>query len=202
VECAIQILVLRRKGDAAKVMVPWFNVRKAAQVAAFFTLKDRGEIYVLKLVKLMYMADRKFMDLYDVPILNDQLVSMPHGPVNSISYDYVSGTEEAPQWEDFLLDRADHKVGLARPEINEGSLDELSRAELRVLQQVWNDLGHMDRFQIRDYTHANCPEWEDPNGSSNPIPYRRVFNFLGKANSAELEDRILSERQVAASFAD
>ena len=183
-------------------MAPWFNVRKAAQVAAFFAIKERGEIFVLKLVKLMYLADRKFMELYDVPILHDQLVSMPHGPVNSISYDYVNGTEEAPEWDEFLLDRANHKVGLAQQNLAEDALDELSRAELRVLQQVWNELGHMDRFQLRNYTHENCPEWEDPNGSSNPIPYRRVFNFLHKANSAELEDRIISERQVAASFAE
>lgn len=187
---------------STNAMASWFNVRKAAQVAAFFTMKERGDIYVLKLVKLMYMADRKFLEMYDVPILNDQLVSMPHGPVNSLSYDYINGSEEAVEWDEFLSDRAGHKVGLSKQRLVEGDLDELSKAELRVLQSVWDELGHMDRFQIRDYTHKNCPEWEDPNGSSNPIPYRRVFNFLRKANSAELEDRILSERQVAASFAE
>lgn len=181
-------------------MTPWFNVRKAAQVASFFALQERGEINILKLIKLIYMADRKFMELYDVPILNDQLVSMPHGPVNSLTYDYASGTEEAPEWSEFLAGRAGHMVGLARA-LDEQDLDELSRAELRVLNAIWAELGHMDRFQIRDYTHDNCPEWEDPNGSSSPIPYSRVFNFLGNQHSSDLEDRILSERQVAANLA-
>ncbi|WP_088343579.1 MULTISPECIES: Panacea domain-containing protein [Rhodomicrobium] len=181
-------------------MAPWFNIRKAAQVAAFFTLKERGEIYVLKLVKLMYLADRRFMELYDVPILNDQLVSMQHGPVNSISYDYLNGAMESEHWNEFLRDRESHRVSTSRDDLTEADLDELSKAELRVLQEVWDRFGHMGRFEIRDYTHDHCPEWEDPNGSSMPIPYSRVFNFLRKANSAELEDRILSERQVATSF--
>ncbi len=181
-------------------MAPWFNVRKAAQVAAFFALQERGEINILKLIKLIYMADRKFMELYDTPILNDQLVSMPHGPVNSITYDFASGSEEAPEWNEFLVGRARYMVGLAR-DLAESDLDELSRAELRVLETTWAELGHMDRFEIRDYTHNNCPEWENPNGSSTSIPYSRVFNFLGKQHSGDLEDRILSERQVAANLA-
>ena len=183
-------------------MAPWFNVRKAAQVTAFFAIKERGEINVLKLVKLMYLSDRRFMEMYDVPILHDRLVSMPHGPVNSLSYNYISGTEEDAEWSAILCDGARHMVGLSLPELSEADLDELSRAEVRVLQAIWDELGHMDRFALRDYTHENCPEWEDPHGSSATIPYSRVFNFLRKDNSLELEDRIISERQVAAIFAE
>lgn len=182
-------------------MSTWFNVRKAAQVAAFFAIQERGEINILKLIKLIYMADRKFMERYDVPILHDQLVSMPHGPVNSLTYDYASGTEEDDEWDEFLVDRARHMIGIARPELCEADLDELSRAELGVLSEVWRELGHMDRYQIRDHTHDVCREWENPHGSSHPIPYSRVFKYLGKQNSRELEDRILSERQVAANLA-
>jgi uncharacterized phage-associated protein len=185
-----------------KAMASWFNVRKAAQVAAFFAMKEGGTIYVLKLVKLMYLADRRFMELYDVPILNDQLVSMPHGPVNSITYNYLNGSMESTDWDDFLRDCENHQVSVSRIDIGQEQLDELSRAELRVLEEIWNQFGHMGRFEIRDYTHDNCPEWEDPNGSSTPIPYSRVFNFLNKRNSSELEDRVISERQVTAAFVD
>jgi uncharacterized phage-associated protein len=182
-------------------MTPWFNIRKAAQVSAYFAIQEHGEINILKLIKLVYMADRKFMELYDVPMLNDQLVSMPHGPVNSLTYDFANGAEESPEWWEFLSGRAGYMVGLSNPATQDQDLDELSRAELRVLRDVWQELGHMDRFEIRNHTHEHCPEWENPNGSSYPIPYSRVFNFLGKHNSAELEDRILSERQVAANLA-
>jgi Protein of unknown function (DUF4065) len=65
-------------------MAFWFNVKKAAQVAAFFALKQGGQIHVLKLTKLVYLSDREFMDRYDIPITGDKLVSMDHGPVNSV----------------------------------------------------------------------------------------------------------------------
>ena len=60
-----------------------FNARKAAQVGAYFAKASGGKINVLKLVKLIYLADRHSMELYDAPILNDVFVSMNKGPVNS-----------------------------------------------------------------------------------------------------------------------
>jgi Protein of unknown function (DUF4065) len=79
-------------------------------------------------------------------------------------------------------------------------LDELSDAEIRVMEEVWARFGHMDRFEIRDWTHLNCPEWDNPHGSSTPIKYSHVFKFLGKQNSEELEDRVFAERRLAAYF--
>lgn len=181
-------------------MAPWFNVRKAAQVAAFFALRQGGQINVLKLTKLIYLSDRKFMERYDIPILGDRLVSMDHGPVNSQTLNYINGTAESQLWDSFLSDRAGHMVGLAHNGITEESLDELSDAETDVLREIWGQFGYMDRYAIRDYTHANCPEWEDPHGSSTPIRYAQVFKFLGKRASSELEDRILSERHIASHF--
>ena len=181
-------------------MAPWFNVRKAAEVAAFFAMRSGGQINVLKLVKLIYLSDRAYMEKYDVPILKDRLVSIDHGPVNSLTYNLINGTTEDASWEDLISDRADHMVGL-KHNVTVDDLSALSDAELEVLEKIWADFGHMGKYQIRDYTHENCPEWDDPEGSSVPIRYSHVFKFLGKERSAELEDRVLSERQVAAKLA-
>ena len=162
-------------------MMRGFNERKAAQVAAYFALEEGGSINVLKLVKLIYLADRLFMDRYDRPILNDRFVSMDHGPVNSITLNFINGCiAERGDWDKFISDRARHNVALANRRITVDDLDELSEAELRILRQVWKRFGHRTHFQIRNYTHRHCPEWEDPNGSSTPIPYERIFKFLGK----------------------
>ena len=58
-----------------------FNPRKAAQVIAFLTRERGGKIDFITVVKLAYLSDRRFMEKYDLPILNDELVSMEHGPV-------------------------------------------------------------------------------------------------------------------------
>jgi uncharacterized phage-associated protein len=160
---------------------PGYNVRKAAQVTAFFAKKQGGDIAVLKLAKLLYLADREFMARYDFPILFDYLVSMPHGPVTSLTLNYINGLEaERTQWESFVVARAGNFVGIARQDISFDELDELSEAEAHVLETTWDQFGHMSAWQLRNYTHANCPEWEDPQGSSYPIPYDRVLKFLGK----------------------
>jgi uncharacterized phage-associated protein len=177
-------------------MPTWFNVRKAAQVVAFFARAEGGAINVLKLSKLIYIADRKNMEAHDFPICADALVSMNHGPVNSMTLDYVNGYAVSRDgWEEFVTDRANYQVGLSRPVADE-DLDELSRAELRTLYSVWSEFGGYDRYQLRDWTHDNCPEWEDPHGSSTPIPYERVFKFLGKTNADELAARVLEDRRL------
>lgn len=174
-----------------------YNVRKAAQVTAFFTKKEGGSINVLKLAKLLYLADREFMSRYDLPILFDHFVSMPHGPVTSLTLSYVNGMEyERDHWENFVVDRAGHEVGLANASLSIDDLDELSDAEIHVLEIVWDRFGHMSRWELRNYTHKNCPEWEDPHGSSTPIPYERVLKFLGKDHSAEIAEEIESLRSL------
>ena len=59
----------------------------------------------------------------------------------------------------------------------------------------------MSKYELRDYTHQHCPEWEDPNGSSTPIPYERVFKFLGKPDSGDLAAKIVGERAINEIFA-
>lgn len=140
------------------------------------------------------------MECYDVPITGDTLVSMDHGPVNSLTYNYINGTAESVHWDAFMADGARHMVALSNSSLSEEALDELSDAEIRVLGEVWARFGHMDRFQIRDWTHENCPEWDDPRGSSTAIRYSHVFKFLGKRNGADLEDRVLAERRIATYF--
>ncbi len=180
-------------------MIAGFNVRKAAQVAAFFALSEGGSINVLKLVKLIYLADRKFLELYDAPILYDHLVSMPHGPVNSWTYNYIQGEEESREnWDTFVTDRANHNISIAGSDISLDALDELSRAEVRVLTETAAKYKNYTGFQLRDLTHQICPEWEDPSGSSATIPYVRILKYLNKPNASEIADEIdLHRNQIA-----
>lgn len=180
----------------------WFNVRKAAQIAAFFAREEGGAINVLKLAKLVYIADRMNMERYDIPMSGDNFVSMDHGPVNSITYNYINGMEsQRDSWAEFIGDRAEYKVGVVR-DLTDDDLDELSRAELRTLRDVWARFGHMDQFQVRDWTHENCPEWEDPHGSSAPIAFERVLGFLNKPNARDIAEDIMAQRRVASAFAE
>jgi uncharacterized phage-associated protein len=160
-----------------------YNAKKAAQTIAYFAIKNgSGPLDVLKAVKLVYLADRQSIACYGFPIQDELRVSMPHGPVNSQTYSHINGEQDlaASGWSDYLRDKADHKIALARPDIVEDDLDELSDANLLVLDQVWERFGAMGKWELRDWTHVreNIPEWEDPNGSSSPIPIERIMGYL------------------------
>ncbi len=175
-------------------MESWFNSRKAAQVAAYFCNSAGGNIHVLKLVKLIYLSDRRFLGETGYSITNDLHVSMNYGPVNSNTRNLIEGNEEAEDWNDLVSGRAGHEVGLARQFDALNDTDELSDAEADVLEAIWTDFGHMDRFILAEWTHKNCPEWEYPNGSANPIPVERILKFLGVPMSEELAVRHACQR--------
>ena len=177
-------------------LIPGYNVRKAAQVVAFFAIRQGGRINVLKLSKLVYLSDRAFVEKYDVPILYDKLVSMQHGPVNSLTLDFVKGfLSDAVNWDEFVSDLDRHDVGLSRDDLRVEHLDELSDAEITTLEAIWAAFGHMSQYEIRDYTHAHCPEWEDPDGSAKPIEYKRLLECLHK--DPAIADLIDEDRALA-----
>lgn len=183
-------------------MADWYNSRKAAQIAAFFAAQQGGSINILKLVKLIYLSEREFLRRYDSAMLNDNLVSMDNGPVNSRTLDKINGFVRDDGWSEFVTDRANHNIGLAREGIRSDDLDELSRAEIGTLNAIWREFGHLNQWQLVDYTHENCPEWEDPHGSSTPIPYERLFKAVGKNKPTELDRKIKTERKLSSLLRD
>lgn len=156
----------------------------------------------LKLIKLMYLADRESMSDHGFPMTGDHFVSMTHGPVLSSTLNHINdqAMSSPDGWDSWISDKANHEVGLLRP-ANSESLDHLSRADLKILDAIWGKFGHMSKYQIRDYTHhpKNCPEWKDPGESSSPIQYRTVFMALGfpKDLAESMEAEIQAQDTIA-----
>lgn len=160
-----------------------FKERKAAQMAAFFLQCGGGKLNVLKLTKLLYLAERESLAERGLPICGDRMVSMPKGPVLSRTLDLTSGNVVSADWEALIEDREHHDVRLRKP-VERADLTDLSDSAVSALERVWERFGQMDQWQLVDYTHDKCPEWEDPNGSSFPIPPKRVFTATGRGPEA------------------
>jgi len=177
-----------------------FEAKKAAQVAAFFCKKAGGKINVVKLVKLIYLADRDSMANSGSPITYDSFVSMKLGPVVSEAYNYIKGESVSKEWDDLIADRENHTVALAR-KLTDSDDDELSKFEVKVLGSVWNKFGGMDQWDLAKWTHDNCPEWEDPKDSSSPIPYERVFKWLDSETAAARSEHLGETQSLRRSLA-
>lgn len=188
-----------------------FSSDKAGQIAAVFAAEAGGRINVLKLVKLIYLADRHSMELYSHPITYDNWVSMDHGPVPSTTLNLINGhvQDVGDTWGRWIADRENHTASLApdaltnNGELNRDSLDQLSDADIAVIRQVWADLGHMDQWALVKFTHEHCPEWQDPQGSSSPISEWRLLRELGRTEEEAIEEaqNIIEQRQLDSFFA-
>lgn len=167
-----------------------YNPKKAAQSIAYLAiLNGRNPLYVLMAVKLVYLADRESVRLRGHPIQSESRVSMPHGPVNSLTLDFLNGSYNSKEtgWADYLSDKANYKVGLRDKTITLDELDELSDREFGILAHVWGEFGGMDRFDLCEWTHdpKNIPEWENPMGSSKVITMAAMMAGVGLPNSIE-----------------
>lgn len=88
----------------------------------------------LKLMKLLYLADRESLRLHGLSMTGDCLVSMPHGPVLSMTLNLMDGdVESGPNgWEDMITAKENHELSLK----TELQLDEFSKADTNVLESI------------------------------------------------------------------
>lgn len=163
-------------------MFTHFDERKATQMASWLLEKTNGRMKYLKIIKLIYIADREAIRRWGQPLTGDSYYSLPHGPVVSRIQDLITDDptfSESTYWNDFIS-RDNYDVVLTvRP-----PYDRLSDAEIELLQEIFDTYGQMSRWQLKDLTHKFL-EWQDPNGSSRPISYQEILKAVGKEAEAE-----------------
>ena len=149
-----------------------FDHEKAVQVAAFFIRKADGAIDKLKLVKLSYLADRRSFEIRSAPINFDDFYSMTHGPVSSSMLNGLDKKFDGP-WSALAVNGV--KISL----IGEVQSDRLSRNDLSILEDTWSKFGSMSTWTLRNWTHKNCPEYEEVTSGRLSIGYDEILEALG-----------------------
>ncbi|MCY4047796.1 MAG: Panacea domain-containing protein [Candidatus Dadabacteria bacterium] len=177
-----------------------FSERKVAEMAAYFLLKtEKGIMPHLKLMKLLYLSDRECFRQHGFSMSEDKMVSMPYGPVLSETLNLINGVcQSTPNgWDSLISDKENHQVSVD-PKVSVDDLLELSRAEIETMDSVWDKFGSMNQWDIVNYTHNHCPEWEDPEGSSRPIELDTLFKALGfsKIQAKALKEQIAEQEAI------
>ena len=125
-----------------------FNEQKTAQMAVYFLQQQDGKMNKLKLMKLLYLAERESLKRYGRPMTNDRVVSMDHGLVLSKTLDLANrlAIDAQPDgWYGMINRSGDYDLTLIC-DIQLDSLDELSRTDRSVLEDIWQQFGHMDQW--------------------------------------------------------
>ena len=179
-----------------------FNELKATQAAARLLKLRGGQMSYMKLIKLLYLADRSALLQWGRPITTDRYVSMDRGPVLSRLLDLTTDEELPGQtsvWAHHITEPEHYSVRLR----NDPGEDELSTAELQLLDATFQQHGKKTRWELVDLTHK-LPEWKDPQGGAIPIQYRDILKAEGRteieiaAVEDELEGVALAETLLGA----
>ena len=158
-------------------MILQFNEAKATQAAAFLLKLRGGRMHYLKLIKLLYLADRAALIRWGIPITTDRYVSMNHGPVLSNVFNLVVDEKPKPVWSQFISPPVgDYEIELKRPP--ETTL--LSRAEENLLREIFDEFGSRNRWDLIENVMHKLPEWRYPDGSSFPIKIREILEAQGE----------------------
>ena len=149
-----------------------FNERKALAASTHLLARAGGRMPYMRLVKLLYLADRASFLEYGHPITGDRYVAMKLGPVLSTVYDRIKEGE----WGG-LIRKVRYDVRLVGSEW----IDPLSEAEIDILDDVSGFCEKLDHWKISNLTHE-LPEWKKaPNKINGDISVESILKALGKA---------------------
>lgn len=135
-----------------------FDNKKATQAINLLAKKDGGFIDKLKVVKLMWLADRLHLRKYGRPIFNDIYFAMEYGPVGSSVKDLAGFNVEGDEktyLEEYLEKKGNHKIESKK----ETDLDVFSDSEIEALNTAYAEYGNMNSFDLAELSH-DFPEWK------------------------------------------
>ena len=170
-----------------------FSQEKSTAAAAFLLRLRGGRMSYLKLIKLLYLADREALHRWGFNITTDRYVAMEHGPVVSHTYELMISEEgEHEFWSQYITPPlGNYEIALRSPDTPEG---QLSRAEESLLREIYGTFGTWSRWKVRDYTHQ-LPEWHDPGKTSVPISVRDILRAQGE--TTEEIDEVVADLDAA-----
>ena len=164
-----------------------FNERRSTQAAAFLVSRNGGTMNYMKLIKLLYLADRTALLRWQQPITGDKYYSMPRGPVVSTILDIISNgpnPHENGYWSHAIKKSPDD--GYAVTAVAPVEYDDLSAREKRLLTDIDEHFKAFDQWAMVDYCHKNLPEWNDPQGPSAQITVEEIIR-AGSPTATEEE---------------
>ena len=137
-------------------MTQRLDVEKAIQAAGVLLRREGKKAGRLRLLKLLYIADRISVQKTGTAILGSKIVAMKHGPLHGEVLDLINGEHaKEPTWS-----RHFRSVGRDVLLHHEPGVGKLSRQEIELLNQVVDERVNRDDWDVAMETHG-YKEWRD-----------------------------------------
>ena len=172
-----------------------FHFEKSLQAASVLLRQDEGRMPYLRLLKLLYIADREMLAATASPITGDRAYAMQFGPVLSRIYNLIKSSD--PRFDDWnkYIQTQGYAVKLA---LDPGR-GRLSKGEIEKLIEVSERYRNKDEWELSELTH-DFPEWkahwpDDAERGSYPIPWEDMLKAQGEdAGTIQLVEEVEASR--------
>jgi uncharacterized phage-associated protein len=171
-----------------------FDFAKALQaVGVLLEYEKCRRMSYMRLLKLLYVADRESLAETGRPITGDRALAMQRGPVLSRTQDLIKGqSPRAGEWDHFVhTDRYEMEL------VADPGRGELSKGEVAKLLEVSDRYRNLDEWLLSEETHK-FEEWQKhfPGGDGTAeIPWEDVLAALGRGTLAPAIERDESDRR-------
>ena len=161
---------------------PKYDELKATQVAGYILKNTGGTMNYMKLVKLIYLAERTSLAMHGVPMIYDDLFSLPKGPVPSKTLNIIREKTSGKYFPKYIKNTKFYDVKL----ICDTETTELSKADVKILNQIINEYGNFDEWKLNKVVHQ-LPEYtelENGAGSKKRIPIDSIAGSIPRRSAA------------------
>jgi uncharacterized phage-associated protein len=168
-----------------------FDFDRSLQAAAYLLHLEEGRMPYLRLLKLMYIAERELLAQSATPLTGDIFIAMEQGPVLSHILDLIKGKgSRSTEWEGFIV-----RSGYAIKLVADPGRGRLSGDVIDKLTEVSERYREKDHWELRDLTHE-FPEWAKnfPGLGSALIPLKDILEAQGE--NQETLDVIKEEESI------
>jgi len=173
-----------------------FDPNRVTQAAGYlFVQSGRDEMQYLKLLKLLYFADRKSLAESGTPITGDVPVAMDYGPVLSAVYDYIKCN---PRKGVHVWSRYFETKGFSLFRKEDPGTGDLSRYDRRILSEVFNEHRDVDGFDMSAASH-DFPEWVEAyngRGTGTKITTENILSSIGMSPARIESIKIEAEKEA------
>ncbi|MFW6255844.1 MAG: Panacea domain-containing protein [Candidatus Sumerlaeota bacterium] len=179
-----------------------FDFEKTLQAVALILRREKSrEMNYMRLIKLLYLADRKSIEETGEPITGDRVFAMQRGPVLSELLNLVKGTSyRSPDWDQYIQK---DQYNIELKEGKDPGVLALSPYEIETIENILQENINHDEWDMVEITH-NLAEWiKNAPGKTgrNEIAVEDILQALGKLDEKEeIEKEIAMRKSMAKIF--
>jgi len=154
-----------------------FNEKKSTEAATLLLKLKGGRSDYWWIIKMLYLVDREAFKRWERPVTYDIYGSLQYGPVVMSIYNIIKKNISSPFWKSYIVTLPKESEVMLNG--SPAPVKKLSRAEVELINLVFEEFGGMTGDQLVEYTHT-LPEWKDPRvtGLTSPINISDLLSVL------------------------